>query len=61
MDAYAGEVTSMHPFYSYDSPARALDMDIATNNAYAGPNHITNNIQHGMFHSAASTVQKGHE
>ena len=26
MDAYAGEVHSMHPFYAYDSPARALDM-----------------------------------
>lgn len=49
MDAYAGEVTAMHPFFAYDSPARALDMDIATNNAYAGPNHITANIQHGSW------------
>lgn len=49
MDAYAGEVTSMHPFYAFDSPARALDMDLATTNAYAGPNHITSNIQHGSW------------
>jgi hypothetical protein len=33
MDAYAGEVQAMHPFYSYDSPARANDMDLATTNA----------------------------
>lgn len=49
MEAYAGEVTSMHPFYAYDSPARAKDMDLATTNAYAGPNHITANIQHGSW------------
>ena len=30
MDAYAGEVQSMHPFYAFDSPARANDMDLAT-------------------------------
>lgn len=47
MDAYAGEVTGMHPYYSFDSPARAMDMDLATTNAYAGPNHITAGIQHG--------------
>ncbi|OSS49353.1 hypothetical protein B5807_05699 [Epicoccum nigrum] len=33
MDAYAGEVQSMHPFYAYDSPARAKDMDLATTKA----------------------------
>ncbi|KAI9813302.1 MAG: Alternative oxidase, mitochondrial precursor [Pycnora praestabilis] len=49
MEAYAGEVTSMHPFYAYDSAARALDMDLATTNAYAGPNHITAGIQHGSW------------
>ncbi|KAL2358498.1 alcohol oxidase p68 [Cryomyces antarcticus] len=49
MDAYAGEVTGMHPFFAYDSPAKATDMDIATTNAYAGPNHITANIQHGSW------------
>lgn len=49
MDAYAGEVTGMHPFYAFDSPARALDMDLATTNAYAGPNALTSNIQHGSW------------
>jgi len=49
MEAYAGEVTAMHPFYAYDSPARALDMDLATTYAYAGPNHITSGIQHGSW------------
>jgi len=48
-DAYAGEVTGMHPFYAYDSPARARDMDLATTKAYAGPNHITSGIQHGSW------------
>ena len=49
MQAYAGEVTSMHPHFKYDSPARAKDMDLATRNAYGGPNHITSNIQHGSW------------
>ncbi|KAI9654298.1 MAG: Alternative oxidase, mitochondrial precursor [Alyxoria varia] len=49
MESYAGEVTSMHPFYDYDSPARAKDMDLATTNAYAGPNHISAGIQHGSW------------
>jgi len=39
----------MHPFYAYDSPARALDMDLITTQAYAGPNHITSGIQHGSW------------
>ena len=47
MNAYAGEVTGMHPHFAYDSPARAFDLDIDTANAYAGPNHISANIQHG--------------
>lgn len=29
----------MHPHYDYDSEARAMDMDLATTKAYAGPNH----------------------
>ncbi|KAF2101856.1 alcohol oxidase p68 [Rhizodiscina lignyota] len=49
MDAYAGEVQAMHPFYSFDSPARARDMDLATTKAYAGPNHLTAGIQHGSW------------
>lgn len=49
MDAYAGEVTAMHPFYAYSSPARAYDLDLQTTNEYAGPNHLTANIQHGSW------------
>jgi alcohol oxidase len=49
MDAYAGEVQAMHPFYKFDSPARANDMDLATTNAYALPGNITANIQHGSW------------
>lgn len=49
MDAYAGEVQSMHPFFPYDSPAGAKDMDLATTNAYAGPNHLSSNITHGSW------------
>ncbi|KAA6411370.1 MAG: GMC oxidoreductase [Lasallia pustulata] len=49
MQAYAGEVTGMHPFYAYDSPARAMDMDLATTNAYASANHLTAGIQHGSW------------
>ena len=49
MDAYAGEVTGMHPHFAHDSPCRATDMDLATRNAYGGPNHITANIQHGSW------------
>jgi alcohol oxidase len=44
MDAYAGEVQSMHPFYAFDSPARAVDT-----NAYALPGNITAGIQHGSW------------
>ena len=56
MQAYAGEVTSMHPHFKYDSPARATDMDLATRNAYGGPNHITSNIQHGSWTIPAENV-----
>lgn len=49
MDAYAGEVQAMHPFYAFDSPARANDMDLATTNAYALPGNITAGIQHGSW------------
>lgn len=47
MDAYAGEVQNMHPFYAYDSPARAKDMDLLTTNSYALPGNVTAGIQHG--------------
>lgn len=56
MDAYAGEVQAMHPFFSYDSPARACDMDLATTNAYALPGNITAGIQHGSW---TMPVKKG--
>ncbi|TVY35493.1 Alcohol oxidase [Lachnellula occidentalis] len=49
MDAYAGEVQNMHPFYAWNSPARAKDMDLATTNAYALPGNVTANIQHGSW------------
>jgi alcohol oxidase len=63
MDAYAGEVTGMHPHFSFDSPARARDMDLATTNAYAGPNHLSAGIQHGswgklLFHISADKSQQ---
>ena len=49
MDAYAGEVQAMHPFYAFDSPARAKDMDLATTKAYALPGNITAGLQHGSW------------
>ncbi|PGH27590.1 hypothetical protein AJ80_00832 [Polytolypa hystricis UAMH7299] len=58
MAAYAGEVTSMHPHFSYDSPARAFDMDLATTKAYAGPNHLTAGIQHGSWSLALEEGEK---
>ena len=45
----------MHPFYEFDSPARAHDMDLETTKAYAGPNHITAGIQHGQCPSHSLT------
>jgi alcohol oxidase len=49
MKAYAGEVTSLHPHFAFDSPARAMDMDLATTNAYALPGNISAGIQHGTW------------
>jgi len=49
MEAYAGEVQNMHPFYSYNSPAAAKDMDLATTKAYALPGNLTAGIQHGSW------------
>ncbi len=49
MEAYAGEVQAMHPFYAFDSPARAKDMDLATTKAYALPGNLTAGIQHGSW------------
>jgi len=49
MDAYAGEVQNMHPFFDFDSPARAYDLDLADTNKYALPGNITAGIQHGSW------------
>lgn len=49
MEAYAGEVQAMHPFYDYDSPARAKDLDLATTKQYALPGNISAGIQHGSW------------
>ena len=49
MDAYAGEVQNMHPFFDFDSAARAYDMDLADTNKYALPGNITAGIQHGSW------------
>jgi alcohol oxidase len=51
MDAYAGEVETMHPFFDYDSPARAHDMDLATTKAYALPGNLSAGITHGSWSS----------
>lgn len=49
MESYAGEVQNMHPFYAYNSPARAKDMDLATTKAYALPGNLSAGIQHGSW------------
>jgi alcohol oxidase len=47
MSSYAGEVTSMHPHFAHDSPARATDLNLEDTKAYAGPDHLSAGIQHG--------------
>ena len=49
MDAYAGEVQTMHPFFAFDSPARAHDLDLEDTNRYALPGNVTAGIQHGSW------------
>jgi alcohol oxidase len=49
MDAYAGEVQAMHPFFPYDSPARANDMDLETTKRYALPGNLSAGLQHGSW------------
>ncbi|KAL4797961.1 GMC oxidoreductase-domain-containing protein [Aspergillus venezuelensis] len=49
MNSYAGEVTSMHPHFAFNSNARSHDMDLTTTKAYAGPNHLSAGIQHGSW------------
>lgn len=49
MDAYAGEVQAMHPWFAFDSPGRAYDMDLATTKAYALPGNLSAGLQHGSW------------
>lgn len=49
MQAFAGELTPRHPYFSSDSPARALDMDLATTRAYALPGNLTAGIGTGAW------------
>lgn len=49
MDAYAGEVQVNHPFFAYDSPARANDMDLETTQRYALPGNLSAGLQHGSW------------
>ncbi|KAJ4387907.1 Alternative oxidase, mitochondrial precursor [Gnomoniopsis smithogilvyi] len=58
MDAYAGEVEAMHPFFDNDSPARARDMDLATTNAYALPGNLSANIGHGSWSMPLAPAEK---
>jgi alcohol oxidase len=58
MDAYAGEVANMHPVFSYASPAKALDLDLPTTNAYALPGNLTAGIQHGSWTQPLCEAEK---
>ncbi|ROW02394.1 hypothetical protein VMCG_06094 [Cytospora schulzeri] len=58
MDAYAGEVEAMHPFFAYDSPARAHDMDLLTTKAYALPGNHSAGIGHGSWSSPLTKAEK---
>ncbi|KAK8135939.1 putative alcohol oxidase [Apiospora sp. TS-2023a] len=49
MDAYAGEVQAMHPWFGYDSPARTHDMDLETTKRYALPGNLSAGLQHGSW------------
>jgi len=49
MDAYAGEVQNFHPTFSFDSAARAYDLNLEDTNKYAKPGNITAGIQHGSW------------
>ncbi|KAH7131153.1 GMC oxidoreductase-domain-containing protein [Dactylonectria macrodidyma] len=57
MDAYAGEVENMHPFFDYDSPARAHDMDLATTKSYALPGNLSAGITHGSWSSMLEAAE----
>ncbi len=49
MDAYAGEVTTMHPFFDNDSSAATRDMDLETTRRYALPGNLSAGITHGSW------------
>lgn len=58
MDAYAGEVENMHPFYDYDSPARAHDMDLETTKQIALPGNLSAGLQHGSWSKFLPEAEK---
>jgi alcohol oxidase len=58
MDAYAGEVANMHPFFSFDSKAAARDLDLPTTNQYALPGNLTAGIQHGSWTQPLCEAEK---
>lgn len=49
MKAYGGELSAFHPFYSYNSPAAARDMDLENAKHVAGPDHLSRGIQVGSW------------
>ncbi|KAK7402899.1 Alternative oxidase, mitochondrial precursor [Neonectria punicea] len=51
MQAYAGEVENMHPFFDCNSPARSHDMDLETTKQYALKGNLTAGIGHGSWSS----------
>lgn len=42
-------VLRTHRYFSFDSPARAEDLNLQDTKAYGGPNHLTAGIQHGSW------------
>ncbi|KAK8065893.1 alcohol oxidase [Apiospora hydei] len=58
MDAYAGEVQNMHPFFRYDSPARTHDMDLDVTRRYALPGNLSAGLQHGSWSNYLPEAEK---
>lgn len=56
MNAYAGEVTFMHPNFASDSHARTLDLDLETAKEYGGPGGLTAGIQHGKATAVLAVI-----
>jgi alcohol oxidase len=59
MDAYAGEVQAMHPFFAFDSPARAYDLNLEDTNRYAKSGNVTAGIQHGSWSVPVPEAEEG--